>query len=38
MPLVGEQILLRVYLESADRTPHEPTYLRVLRAARAARI
>src|SRR5206468_3659517 len=35
MPLLGEQVLLRIYLESADRAPHEPTYVRVLKAARA---
>jgi PII-like signaling protein len=35
MRLVGEQVLLRVYLESADRTPHEPTYRRVVKAARS---
>jgi len=38
MSLVGERVLLRVYLETADRAPHEPTYLRVLKAARAARL
>jgi PII-like signaling protein len=36
--LAGEQVLLRVYLESADRAPHEPTYLRMLKAARAGRL
>src|SRR4051812_21172869 len=35
MPLIGEQVLLRIYLESADRAPHEPTYVRILKAARA---
>jgi PII-like signaling protein len=35
MRLVGEQVLLRVYLESADRTPHEPTFRRVVKAARS---
>jgi|SRR5665213_209922 len=34
MSLVGEQVLLRVYLQSADRTPHTPTYERVIKAAR----
>ena len=34
MSLVGEQVLLRVYLQSADRTPHTPTYERVVKAAR----
>jgi len=35
MRLVGEQVLLRVYLQSADRTPHEPTWRRVVKGARA---
>ncbi len=35
MRLVGEQILLRVYLQSADRAPYEPTWRRVVKAARA---
>lgn len=35
MSLAGEQILLRVYLQSADRLPHEPTYQRIIKAARA---
>jgi PII-like signaling protein len=35
MRLVGEQVLLRVYLESADRTPHEPTWRRVVKGARS---
>ena len=35
MPQAGEQILLRIYLQSADRAPHEPTYRRILKAARA---
>lgn len=30
----SEKILLRFYLESADRTPHTPTYERILQAAR----
>jgi len=34
MSLSGEQILLRVYLRSADRTPHVPTWERLLKAAR----
>jgi hypothetical protein len=34
MPLQGEQILLRVYLRNADRTPHVPTWERVVKAAR----
>ena len=34
MSLSGEQVLLRIYLESADRSPHTPTYERVIRAAR----
>ncbi|HVT87490.1 MAG TPA: DUF190 domain-containing protein [Tepidisphaeraceae bacterium] len=35
MSLSGEQILLRVYLQSADRAPHTPTYERLVKAARA---
>jgi PII-like signaling protein len=35
MSLAGEQILLRVYLQSADRLPHEPTYQRIVKAARS---
>jgi PII-like signaling protein len=34
MSLIGEQVLLRVYLQSADRAPHTPTYERVIKAAR----
>jgi PII-like signaling protein len=34
MSIQGEQVLLRIYLESADRTPHTPTYQRIVRAAR----
>ncbi|HEV8607154.1 MAG TPA: DUF190 domain-containing protein [Tepidisphaeraceae bacterium] len=34
MSLIGEQILLRIYLQSADRTPHTPTYERIVKAAR----
>src|SRR5580700_1461624 len=34
MNLVGEQVLLRVYLQSADRTPHVPTHERIVKAAR----
>jgi uncharacterized protein len=35
MSIQGEQVLLRVYLQSADRSPHTPTYERILRAARS---
>jgi PII-like signaling protein len=35
MSIGGEQILLRVYLESADRAPHAPTYERIVKAARS---
>jgi uncharacterized protein len=38
MSIAGEQVLLRVYLESADRAPHTPTYERVVRAARNERL
>ena len=34
MSIQGEQVLLRVYLQSADRMPHTPTYERIVRAAR----
>lgn len=34
MSLAGEQILLRIYLQSADRPPHEPTYQRIVKSAR----
>ena len=34
MNFVGEKVLLRVYLRSADRAPHTPTYQRVIKAAR----
>lgn len=34
MSLVGEQVLMRIYLQSADRPPHVPTYQRILAAAR----
>ena len=36
MTLVGEQILLRAYLRSADRAPHVPTSDLLVRAARKA--
>jgi uncharacterized protein len=34
MSLAGERVLMRIYLESADRTPHTPTYERIVRLAR----
>jgi len=34
MSLVGEQVLLRIYLQSADRTPRVPTYELIVQAAR----
>ncbi len=34
MSLQGEHVLLRIYLQSADRAPHTPTYQRIVRAAR----
>lgn len=34
MSLVGEQVLLRVYLRNADRAPFTPTYERLIKAAR----
>ncbi len=35
MSLLGEHVLLRVYLQSADRAPHTPTYERLVTAARS---
>jgi PII-like signaling protein len=34
MSLLGEQVLLRIYLQSADRPPHVPTYERIVIAAK----
>ncbi|HEX4144848.1 MAG TPA: DUF190 domain-containing protein [Pirellulales bacterium] len=34
MSMQCEQVLLRIYLQSADRSPHTPTYERIFRAAR----
>jgi uncharacterized protein len=34
LSLVGEQVLLRIYLSSADRAPHTPTVERIVKAAR----
>ncbi len=34
MSIRGEQVLLRAYLQSADRAPHTPTYERIVWAAR----
>jgi hypothetical protein len=36
MSLQGEHVLLRAYFQSADRTPHTPTYERLVVAARKA--
>jgi uncharacterized protein len=38
MSLVGEQVLLRIYLQSADRAPHLPTYERIVTAARKEKL
>lgn len=35
MSLLGERVLLRVYLRTADRAPHTPTYERLVKAARS---
>ena len=35
MSIQGEQVLLRAYLQTADRAPHAPTYERLLHAARS---
>ncbi|HEY2587855.1 MAG TPA: DUF190 domain-containing protein [Tepidisphaeraceae bacterium] len=34
MDLIGEQVLMRVYLQNADRAPHTPTHERIVAAAR----
>src|SRR5437764_65090 len=34
MSLIGEQVLLRIYLQSADRTPRTPSYELIVKAAR----
>lgn len=38
MSLLGEQVLLRVYLQSADRAPFTPTSERLVKAARKHRL
>jgi PII-like signaling protein len=38
MSLVGEQVLLRIYLQSADRAPHVPTYERIVKTARREKL
>jgi len=38
MSFVGERILLRAYLQNADRWPHVPTHQRILQAARAEKL
>jgi PII-like signaling protein len=38
MSIAGEQVLLRAYLQSADRAPHTPTHERLVRAARDAKL
>ncbi|HUB26905.1 MAG TPA: DUF190 domain-containing protein [Tepidisphaeraceae bacterium] len=38
MSLIGEQVLLRIYLQSADRTPRVPTYQRIIAAARKEKL
>jgi PII-like signaling protein len=38
MSLIGEQILLRIYLQSADRAGHVPTYQRIVKAARTQKL
>src|SRR5215469_11936025 len=34
MSLIGERVLMRVYLQNADRMPHTPTHERIVAAAR----
>ena len=38
MSIVGEQILLRVFVQSADRAWHVPTYGRIVKAARTEKL
>ncbi|HTW95196.1 MAG TPA: DUF190 domain-containing protein [Tepidisphaeraceae bacterium] len=38
MNLVGEQVLLRIYLQSADRAPYLPTFERIIKAARSEKM
>jgi PII-like signaling protein len=38
LSLQGEQVLLRIYLQSADRAPHLPTYERIVKAARKEKL
>ena len=38
MDIRNEQILLRIYLQSADRSPHTPSYERVVKAAKKERL
>jgi hypothetical protein len=38
MSLPGEQVLLRIYLRGADRTPHVPTWSRIVQAARREKL
>jgi len=38
MSLAGEHVLLRIYLQSADRAPHVPTYELIVHAARKEKL
>jgi uncharacterized protein len=38
MSLIGEQVLLRIYLQSADRAPLVPTYERIVKVARQEKL
>lgn len=38
MDLIGEKVLMRVYLQNADRTPHTPTHERIVAAARKEKL
>jgi len=38
LSLIGEQVLLRIYLQSADRAPHVPTFEQVVKAARKEKL
>jgi PII-like signaling protein len=38
MNSAAEQVLLRIYLQTADRAPHTPTYQRIVKLARARKL
>src|SRR5437868_5787203 len=38
MDLAGENVLMRIYVQNADRIPHTPTHQRIVAAARKAKL